>query len=117
MNATRKATHSFRLSDETVRNLRTLAGEHGCSEAEIVTLAIDRMYFVEITMSDKRIIPANDVDPNRPGGLIVDLNNPESATVNPDCYFRFRSRKRAKAFLRLIDSGEDPYIASLKLDN
>lgn len=51
---------------------------------------------------DKRIGKANDVDPNRPGGWIVDMS---VGAVNPDCYWRFGTMAAAKKFLALVDGG------------
>lgn len=56
---------------------------------------------------DKRISKANDLDPSRPGGWIVDLS-PASGPQNPDQYFAFSTRKQAQEFCRLIDSGMRP---------
>lgn len=57
-------------------------------------------------MSEKNIFPANDVDPNRPGGWICDLS--PSGNVDPDFYYHFRSRKTAKRFNRLVADGMTP---------
>lgn len=57
-------------------------------------------------MSEKNIFPANDVDPNRPGGWICDLS--PANVVNPDFYYYFKSRKTAKRFARLVADGMPP---------
>lgn len=55
--------------------------------------------------NDQRIMKANLVDVARQTGWIVDLSA-ENA-VNPDCYFRFPSKRMARWFLYLVDSGMD----------
>jgi len=57
-------------------------------------------------MSEKNIFPANDVDPERKGGWICDLS--PAGVVNPDFYYRFRSRKTARRFARLVADGMPP---------
>lgn len=47
-NSTMKPVHSFRLSLESLRQLREMAGEMGRSEGDMVEIAIDRMYREEI---------------------------------------------------------------------
>jgi hypothetical protein len=67
-------------------------------------------------MSDKRIFKRTEIDPNRRPGWVADLNDPESRTVNPDCYWYFRSRKRATEFLRLVDQGMDAHTAKYEVE-
>ena len=47
-NSTVKPVHSFRLSLESFRQLREMAGGMGRSEGDVVEIAIDRMYREEI---------------------------------------------------------------------
>ena len=47
-NSTVKPVHSFRLSLESFRQLREMAGEMGRSEGDVVEIAIDRMYREEV---------------------------------------------------------------------
>ena len=47
-NSTVKPDHSFRLSLESFRQLREMAGGMGRSEGDVVEIAIDRMYREEI---------------------------------------------------------------------
>ena len=47
-NSTVKPVHSFRLSLESFRQLREMAGEMGRSEGDMVEIAIDRMYREEV---------------------------------------------------------------------
>lgn len=57
-------------------------------------------------MEPKNVFPVNDVDPNRLGGWIVDLS--PAGIVNPDCYHRFKSRKTAERFAKLVADGLTP---------
>jgi hypothetical protein len=52
---------------------------------------------------DKRIIKRTEVDPERRPGWVVDLS--PAGAINPDCYWYFRTRKAAQAFLHLVDGG------------
>jgi hypothetical protein len=64
----------------------------------------------------KNVFPANEVDTNQPGGWIVDLNDPNERTINPDCYWRFSSRRKANQFAALVESGVDPHEALAEMD-
>lgn len=68
-----------------------------------------------MTAKDKRVFMARDVEPNGTG-WIADLNDPESRTINPDCYWHFRSRKTAERFLSLVDDGMDAHQAVYELE-
>jgi len=57
-------------------------------------------------MKSKNVFPASDVDSDKRSGWICDLS-PENV-VNPDCYFRFKSRKTAEKFSRLVAEGMSP---------
>ena len=60
------------------------------------------------------VFPANDVDPSRPGGWIVDLS-PVGDSANPDFYYRFPSRRAAKRFASLFADGMNPEQAITEL--
>ena len=47
-NSSNKPVHSFRLSSESLYQLREIAGEMGRSESDIVEIALDRMYREEV---------------------------------------------------------------------
>ena len=47
-----KSVKSFRLSKQALADLAGLANRRGASEAEIITIAIDRMHREETTMRD-----------------------------------------------------------------
>lgn len=46
--SSKKPVHSFRLSRESIDQLKEMAGEMGRSESDIVEIALDRMYREEI---------------------------------------------------------------------
>lgn len=60
-------------------------------------------------MKDKRIFKALEVDSTRTG-WIVDLSPTD--VVNPDCYWAFPTRKAARRFVNLFDSGMPSYEAA-----
>jgi hypothetical protein len=62
-NSSNKPVHSFRLSRESLYQLKQMAGEMGRSESDIVEIALDRMYREEV----------------RFGRLIHDRGKPEDA--------------------------------------
>jgi hypothetical protein len=64
---------------------------------------------------DKRVFKTREVEPNGTG-WIADLNNPESKTINPDCYWHFKTRKTAARFLQLVDGGMEPHQAVAELE-
>ncbi len=47
-NSSNKPVHSFRLSRESLYQLKEMAGEMGRSESDIVEIALDRMYREEV---------------------------------------------------------------------
>jgi len=47
-NSSNKPVHSFRLSRESIYQLKEMAGEMGRSESDVVEIALDRMYREEI---------------------------------------------------------------------
>lgn len=47
-NAMNKPVHSYRLSDDCDRQLKSLSARMGRSEGEVIEVAIDRMYREEI---------------------------------------------------------------------
>mgnify|MGYP005822492057 CR=1 FL=1 len=47
-NSSNKPVHSFRLSHESLYQLKEMAGEMGRSESDIVEIALDRMYREEM---------------------------------------------------------------------
>lgn len=47
-NSSTKPVHSFRLSLESLRQIKDLSGNMGRSEGDVVEVAIDRMYREEI---------------------------------------------------------------------
>jgi predicted DNA-binding protein len=54
-NSSTKPVHSFRLSFESLRQLKDLSGGMGRSQADIVEVAIDRMYREEIRYGNRMI--------------------------------------------------------------
>ena len=54
-NSTTKPVHSFRLSLETLHQLKDLSGSMGRSKGEVVEIAIDRMYREEIRFGNLMI--------------------------------------------------------------
>ncbi len=47
-NSSNKPVHSFRLSRESLYQLKEIAGEMGRSESDVVEIALDRMYREEV---------------------------------------------------------------------
>ncbi len=47
-NSSNKPVHSFRLSRESIYQLKEMTGEMGRSESDVVEIALDRMYREEI---------------------------------------------------------------------
>lgn len=47
-NFSNKPVHSFRLSRESLYQLKEMAGEMGRSESDVVEIALDRMYREEV---------------------------------------------------------------------
>lgn len=47
-NSSNKPVHSFRLSRESIFQLKEMAGEMGRSESDVVEIALDRMYREEV---------------------------------------------------------------------
>ena len=62
-NSSKKPVHSFRLSRESLYQLKEMAGKMGRSESDIVEIALDRMYREEV----------------RFGRLVHDHGKPEEA--------------------------------------
>ena len=62
-NSSNKPVHSFRLSGESLYQLKQLASEMGRSESDVVEIALDRMYREEV----------------RFGRLIHDRDKPENS--------------------------------------
>jgi len=54
-NSPTKPVHSFRLSIESLRQIKDLSGNMGRSEGDIVEFAIDRMYREEIRFGNLMI--------------------------------------------------------------
>jgi len=54
-------------------------------------------------MADKRVFKTSTVDAYA-HGWIADMSDP-NGPVNPDAYWRFRTRKEALEFCHLVDSG------------
>jgi len=54
-NSPTKPVHSFRLSLESLRQLKDLSGSMGRSEGDVVEFAIDRMYREEIRFGNLMI--------------------------------------------------------------
>ena len=54
-NSSTKPVHSFRLSLESLRQLKDLSGSMGRSEGDVVEFAIDRMYREEIRFGNLMI--------------------------------------------------------------
>jgi len=52
----------------------------------------------------KNVFRANEVDSNRPGGWIADMNMGISP-INSDCYFYFNTQKDACRFIDLVNGG------------
>ncbi|NMC52594.1 MAG: hypothetical protein GYA48_03040 [Chloroflexi bacterium] len=50
-NSSNKPVHSFRLSRESIYQLKEMAGEMGRSESDVVEIALDRMYREEVRFS------------------------------------------------------------------
>ena len=50
-NSSNKPVHSFRLSRETIYQLKVMTGEMGRSESDVVEIALDRMYREEVRFS------------------------------------------------------------------
>ena len=63
-NSTVKPVHSFRLSLESFRQLREMAGGMGRSEGDVVEIAIDRMYREEIRFGNLMIGEGQKPDDN-----------------------------------------------------
>jgi len=56
-------------------------------------------------MPDNRVFLSAELDANAQGWT-VDLS--QGDTANPDCYWRFRTKRSAIRFLRLVDNGMAP---------
>ena len=54
-NASAKPVHSFRLSYESLRQIKDLSTNMGRSEGDVVEIAIDRMYREEIRFGNLAI--------------------------------------------------------------
>ena len=96
---------SFQL-DETTEALIAFLNDRGYgTTTNILRTAVKRMAEEEgkNTMTDTRIVRANEIDPKRPGGWIADMS--PAGSVNPDCWFRFNTKARAERFVFLVDSG------------
>ena len=61
-------------------------------------------------MADKRVFKTSTVDAYA-HGWIADMSDP-NGPVNPDAYWRFRTRKEALEFCRLVDSGVEAEYAA-----
>jgi len=60
-------------------------------------------------MKNIRIFRASEIDSNRKG-WIADLSGPNS--VNPDCYWSFRTKWQATEFVNMVDDGTPPREAA-----
>jgi len=52
---------------------------------------------------DKRIFRRSEVDGFHRDGWVADLS--EGDMANPDCYWRFDTKRQAREFLALVDGG------------
>jgi hypothetical protein len=57
-----------------------------------------------MTAPSLTIIPAREIDTQDQRGWIVDLS-PADGPIDPDCWYRFTTRKSAKRFLLLLSHG------------
>lgn len=85
------------------------------SQAKALIVAIEKLKQEITTMSDakkysQKPFRRSEVDPNNHDGWVVDLSTGD--TVNPDCYWYFRTRKQAQVFLDLLNAGYDSREAS-----
>ena len=71
-NSSKKPVRSFRLSQEGIYQLQTMAQSMGRSESDVIEIALDRMYREEIRFSRQRIRDSE----KREDNYIVE-NNPE----------------------------------------
>lgn len=60
---------------------------------------------------DKRVFKASEIGTGT--GWIADLSGP--VAVTPDCYWNFRLKRQAKAFLALVDEGMRPDEAAYQV--
>jgi len=61
-------------------------------------------------MKDKRVFLRSEVDGEGRDGWVADLS--EGDMANPDCYWRFSTKRQAREFLTLVDGGMDAHQAA-----
>jgi len=64
-------------------------------------------------MKDRRIFRRSEVDGEARDGWVADLS--EGDVANPDCYWRFDTKRQAREFLALVDGGMDSYQAGVRV--
>ena len=96
---------SIQLDTDTEAMIAFLKDRGFGTTTNIMRTSIKRMAEQEgmDTMTDTRIVRANEIDPKRPGGWIADMS--PAGSVNPDCWFRFNTQARAERFVALVDNG------------
>ena len=104
---------NVRLPEVVIDDLNQLSKTYG-SQAKALIVAIQNLKKDVATVSEKKYnqkpFRRSEVDPNNHDGWVVDLSTGD--TVNPDCYWYFRTRKQAQVFLDLLNAGYDSREAS-----